>query len=215
MGIWNMPYTNMKKRKSNIQSFINANFFWIGLFILIVFVVPILIISDNRQDKYYEENLTTNPTPTVSSNSLYIEVTPTTVASQRPGWKKFIHPNNDFNFEYPQEWTIVLTQRTHDPSWYTVRLKSNISNAGFYFMTGGRGSPYYDYEENSTKIINGRTTNWSLMYRNNIAFEAVASFPNNDFNNKMIGLYISLPQENQDEFIQIIEDIIATLELPQ
>jgi len=204
----------MKKKKTNIKSFINANFFWIGLFVLIVFLVPILIISDKRQDRY-PENLPEVTTPTISSDPFYIEVTPTILPSQRSGWKKFIHPQGYYNFEYPVTWNVKLNKDRYGDDWYNVYLNPNENNkAKIHFMAPGRGSPYYEYEKIYYKELNGKTVKWKLMYLNDEAFEAVASFPNSDFGEELYGLYIVLPHDNQEQFIHTIDEIIISMEKP-
>jgi hypothetical protein len=81
-----------------------------------------------------------------------------------------------------------------------------------YFMNGGRGLPKFDYKETREKILGEKYTQWNILYKNNVAFEAYINFPDNDFDNDLTSLYIYLPEDNQEQFIQTVEEIIATLE---
>lgn len=140
-------------------------------------------------------------------------ITPTLIPSQNKDTLTFIHPQKHFSFDYPKGWNLIVTRLNVTDPLYDVYLTDYNKNRSFKidFMTGGRGGPYYEYETNEQKVINGKTINWNVMYKDGKAFEAVVSFPNNDFGHKLIGLYIYLPEENQTEFIQQVEDIIASL----
>lgn len=84
-----------------------------------------------------------------------------------------------------------------------------------HFMTGGRGGPNYDYERTKYKILGGKTTQWIIMYLNNKPFEAVVTFPKNDFDRYFVGLYIYLPPLHQEEFIKTLEAIIASIQIKE
>ena len=160
---------------------------------------------------------------TVANSIIYIKpdgdltyqyITPTTLPVKNTGWKRFEHPLNHFSFEFPSDWKLQLYKRRSGKDWYEVSL-TGIENGDQFkinFMTGGRGSPNYDYETNTVKMLGDILTNWHTMYKDGKAFEISVGFPNNDFYDKLVGLYIYLPVENQDQFIQKVEKLISTLE---
>ena len=143
----------------------------------------------------------------------YQYITPTTFPTDN-NWNKFKHPLNHFNFEFPSDWKLQVYKHRTGNQWHEVFLtdRDNKNLFRINFMTGGRGSPNYDYEINTEKILGDKLTNWKTMYKDDKAFEISIGFPNNNFDNKLVGLYIYLPEENQDQFIQTVEKIITTLE---
>lgn len=200
----------MKKGKVKINnSFLTGRVFMIVVLITCILFLIIVTNSGNKKE------ITETETPVSNNDPFQIYVTPTLIPTANNKLMTFIHPQNHFSFEYPSDWKVILTKKEFsDHDQYSVMLTDQSGHYDFkmHFMNQGRGGPYYEYETNEEKIINGRRINLNTVYKDNKAFESVVSFPDNDFGNNLIGLYIYLPQENQEEFITQVEEIIASLE---
>lgn len=151
------------------------------------------------------------------SDTLYQSFTPTIKPSTREGWSIFIHPSGGYSFEYPTEWNIeVQKNRNSKDDMYrvSVRYMENGKKYFFYFMTGGRGGPSFDYEKQTFKTFGNRTISWNKMYQNDIPFEAVVSFSDIDiFEEYFIALYVYLPQTNQEKYENLIDQLVASIQL--
>lgn len=194
-----------KKKKGNTILDIKL----ISISIVIIALISSLVISFT----YSRKTVSNIPYENSGSDGFFTKITPTIIPSENSK-KIFIHPIHNFTFEYPDSWQLIVDKHINSTDWYDVTLTDPEENNEFRinFMHQGRGGPYYEYETNEEKIINGRRINWKIMYKDNKAFEAVVSFPDEDFGHKLIGLYIYLPKDNQAEFIQKVEELIATLE---
>ncbi len=138
-------------------------------------------------------------------------ITPTILTNKNNN--KFIHPQNHFSFEYPKEWHLELTRRNVSQPFYQVILTNKINEKKFiiYFSSSGRDYPAYR-EVIEYKNLGEKNIKWVTLYNQDKAVEAFTQFTDNEFGNNLIGLYIYLPEENQEEFIKQVEDIIASLE---
>ncbi len=178
--------------------------------IVVIIGIVVMTIYSRSNTTVIDTNVKTEGSQTVSH---FTHITPTIIHTTS-NKTKFIHPQNNFSFEYPSDWIVNVQKHIKSDDWYDVTLTHAKEKDIFriHFMHQGRGAPYYEYETTEEKFINNRQVIWKTMYKNDTAFEAVASFPNNDFGHDLIGLYIYLPQENQEEFMKQVEEIIATLE---
>ena len=181
------------------------NLFYIIVFLVILVCIFILI---NRQ----KESLTDTKTAESGTitNGFFTEITPTIIVSD-DNLSTFIHPIKHFSFKYPRTWQLILEKHNFSEDWYEVLLKNDKNTFRIYFSRNGRDYPAYR-EVIEYKNLGGKNIKWVTLYnKSNNAVEAFTQFTNNDFGNNLIGLYIYLPEDNQEEFIKQVEDIIASL----
>lgn len=190
----------LKKKKTSRQFFVI-----LAVIATIILVLIFLLIIPPQQKKVEQVN---QEIVEYGSTSY---ITPTIYPTDNTNMI-FIHPQKHFSFEYPKEWQLELTQRNVREPFYQVFLTDNLKEKNFriHFSTNGRDYP--DYQEAvDYKNLGGRDVKWVTLYNNDTAVEVFTQFPNNDFGNNLIGLYIYLPQEKQAEFIKQVEEIIASL----
>lgn len=195
---------NKKNKKRNIIILIIICFF---VFILFLLLQRIQTYKSFRKQIVDRDNITN-----VNDGSTSL-VTPMITIGSNTSKSMFIHPQGEFTFEYPTGWYLELMKRNVSDPWYEVYLADQEKNPNFRinFITGGRDYPHYR-EETEYKMLGGKQIKWTTLYdSNNQAVEAFTGFPNNDFGDKLTGLYIYLPKDSQEEFISQVEDIIASL----
>lgn len=181
----------------------------IFLLILILFTFPLLIFK--RHSLQFSQSADIKN----KSYSIDVDISPVISPSSRQGWLTFVYPTGGYHFEYPSDWKVnVSRNRYSKDNIYSVSLSYFQDNEPYRvdFMMGGRGGPNYDYEKREYKTLGGKTTLWTVMYRNKEPFEAVISFPDDDFDKYFVGLYVYLPQTNQEKFIKTLEEIIASID---
>lgn len=190
------------------------------ILVVIIFLIPLsFFVSWHREKMQIEEEPASSSQSGSSDegitiNSLYIDVSPDVKPSTREGWLIFMHPSKGYSFEYPSDWNVkVLKNRYVKDDIYEVTLSYFESGKHYSinFMTGGRGGPNFDYETTENKNFGTTSVIWNKMYRDSQLFEAVVSFPDNEFEEYFVGLYIYFPPTNQEKFEQIIDDIVASL----
>ncbi len=180
--------------------------------LLILLLLAILLSRSVRQNRQIFHGVNRE----INITQIDIDITPTVFPSSRKGWLTFVNPTGNYSFEYPSDWRVSVSKNIYvKESIYDVRLSyfQNDKNYIVHFMTGGRGGPNYDYKEIKYKILGGKTTQWTIMYLDNKPFEAVVTFPKNDFDKYFIGLYIYLPPLHQEEFIKTLEAVIASIQV--
>lgn len=198
----------MKKRKSQ-----QMKWYVTGILIFIGLLIGIIFITYDKSAQFMK-NQKVSHSPTPVSQSLSTLVTPTVISTAGSEWKKFIHPNGDFNFEYPPQWSIELSHRTYDSTVFEIILKAENNKGSFTFENGGRGLPNFDSKTEEKKQIGTYSLLWTTLYRDNKPFQAYANFTQDYFDEKLSGIYINLPSDNQEEFTHTVEEIIASLEKP-
>lgn len=191
----------MSKKKQLFNKYIYVIVFLIILVCIFLFI--------NRQKK---ESLTVTKTTESGTvtNGFFTAITPTIIESD-DNLSTFIHPINHFSFKYPRTWQLILEKHNFSEDWYEVLLKNDENTFRIYFSRNGRDYPAYR-EVIEYKNLGGKNIKWVTLYnKSNKAVEAFTQFTNNDLGNNLIGLYIYLPEENQEEFIKQVEDVIASL----
>lgn len=187
----------------------------IAIFLLLVFFI-LLLLQKNTASPKGEKLITSNAQS--STNDFFTKITPT-IISVNDKKSRFVHPNNDFSFEYPSNWQLTIEKHNYSEDWYEVLLSnydpetSDYDSTKFriHFSVNGRDYPNYR-EEIVYKTLGQRNIKWITLFDEDKAVEAFTQFPNNDFGDKLIGLYIYLPEQNQEQFIKQVEEIIASLE---
>ncbi|MEX2028383.1 MAG: hypothetical protein WD988_02685 [Candidatus Curtissbacteria bacterium] len=149
-----------------------------------------------------------------SIDSINIDVQPNIKTSNKVGWSTFTYPTGEYSFDFPSSWKVkVLKNRYIKEEIYDVNLIYSEEGKSYQinFMTGGRGGPRYEYEKVEYKTLGGMSTRWDKMYLNGKLFEAVVSFPEKNFENYFVGIYIYFPMSNQVQIERTIEEIITSL----
>jgi hypothetical protein len=196
----------MKKKPSKFNSFFQkkANII-IAIAIIILLLIVILSFKSNKTT-HVDTGMIDESVPYGSD----IYITPTVMPSEN-NKLSFVHPNHDFSFEYPKSWNLLLTKRNSKEPLYRVVLTDKNDSFNIYFETGGRDYPHYR-EITEKKVLSGKNVSWTTLYNsNNEAVEAFTSFPDNNFGDKLLGLYIYLPKDHQKEFVKQVEELIASL----
>ncbi len=193
--------------KKTYKSILNSKSLFIS--IGIITVVTIFLFNLKLSSKYTITNISPTEEPVI--DEFFTKITPTVIPTSN-NRNRFIHPQNDFSFEYPAEWKLTLSKHNYSDNWYDVQLSNNDQNKfRIYLAVNGRDYPNYR-EVTEDKILGNKHVTWTTLYNNDgQAVEAFTGFPDNDFGDKLIGLYIYLPKDNQEIFIKQVEDIIASL----
>lgn len=197
----------MKKKQSGFISIFKKQENII-ITIAVIILLCIIILSLNSSKTNPVDNEMTDDSIPYGSE---IYITPTIIPS-KDDTLVFVHPKNDFTFKYPKSWNVLLTKRNVKGPFYSVVLTNKSDSFNIYFQTGGRDYPHYR-EVSEKKVLGGKNITWTTLYNNkDEAVEAFTSFPDNDFGDKLLGLYIYLPKENQKEFIKQVEELVASLQ---
>ena len=201
----------MRKKRRQYRFISFPNRLLASIVLIILLFLAILLLRSVRQNRQIFHGVNRE----INITQIDIDITPTVFPTSREGWLTFVNPTGNYRFEYPSDWKVSVSKNRYvKENIYDVRLSYFQNNKSYvvHFMTGGRGGPNYDYKKIKYNILGGKTTQWTIMYLDNKPFEAVVTFPKNDFDKYFIGLYIYLPPLHQEEFIKTLEAVIASIQ---